>query len=301
MTLYRREARGLGAVEALTALLLRQRAEGPLAGLYDAGDVQWWWKDEWKDDASPQAVRTWLWSDDTGADVAWARVAEKGGLDAATGRIDADGGWLATAGEQVVAAVVAALGVLPARSTRPVWTVSDERDEELSDRLATIGFVRAPDQDFVQMWQQPATPPAALTLPIGFRFDDDRSRAPGRPHHLARRNGRDVAERLREVSLYRPDLDLCLRDADGTVAAYCLCWLDVANGVGLFEPVRTEDAYQRRGLGQALMAEGIRRLMERGARTIRVAREADNAASAALYRRSGFADAFRNLAWRRTS
>ena len=297
MTLHRREERGLEAVEALTALLLRQRAEGPLAGLYDAGDIQWWWKDE----ASLHAVRTWLWSDDTGADVAWARAAEKGAPDAADGRIDADAGWLATARDQALTDVVAALGVLPARSTRPVWTVSDERDEELSDRLATIGFVRAPDNDFVQMWQQPATPPAAASLPTGFRFDDDRSRPPGRPHYLARRNGRDVAERLREVSLYRPDLDLCLRDADGTVAAYCLCWLDAANGVGLFEPVRTEDAYQRRGLGQALMAEGIRRLMDRGARTVRVTREADNPASAALYRRSGFTDAFRNLAWRRTS
>lgn len=178
-------------------------------------------------------------------------------------------------------------------------TVSDERDEEFFDRLETLGFVRAPDQDFVQMWQQPTTSPAEPSLATGFRFDDDRFRTSGTSHHLAQRNGRQVAERLREVSLYRPDLDLCIRDANGTVAAYCLCWLDVANSVGMFEPVRTEDAYQRRGLGRALLAEGTRRLMANGATTIKVAREADNAASAALYRRSGFVDAFRNLAWRR--
>ncbi len=295
MTLHRREERGLGAVQSLTDLLLRQRAEDPLAGLYDAGDVQWWWKDE----ASLHSVRTWLWSDDTGTDVAWARVAERTGPNVAEGRTDADAGWLAKAREQVVADIVAALGGLPASSTHPVMTVTDERDEDISDRLAAVGFVRLPDQDYVQMWQQPATSPAEPSLPTGFRFDDDRFRSPGSPHHLAQRNGRDVIERLQEVSLYRADLDLCLRDVDGTVAAYCLCWLDVANGVGMFEPVRTEDGYQRRGLGRALLAEGTRRLMANGATTIKVAREADNAASAALYRRSGFADAVRNLAWRR--
>ena len=296
MRLHRREVSGLHAVEALTALFLRQRAEGPLADLYDAGDVQWWWKDE----AKPLTVRTWLWSDATGADVGWARVAERTAPDTADGRIDADFGWLATACDQAATDIVATLGLLPARSTRPVMTVSDARDEELSGRLVTIGFVRAPDEDYVQMWQQRPTPPAVPSLPAGFRFDDDRFRAPEIPHHLAQRNGPEVARRLREVSLYRPDLDLCIRDANSTVAAYCLCCQDVANGVGMFEPVRTEDAYQRRGLGQALMAEGIRRLMAGGAGTIRVAREADNGASAAFYGRSGNEDAFRNLAWRRS-
>lgn len=296
MVSHLREARGLEAVEALSALLLRQRAEGPLAGLYDAGDVQLWWKDE----AKLHAVRTELWSDATGEDVAWMRVAEDTEPNAADGQITADFGWLAGIREHIATDVVEAVASLPARSTRPVVTVSDERDQELSDRLWDTGFIRTPDEDYFQMWQQPTTQPNEPALPPGFRFDD-RFRVSGEPHHLAQRNGHEVAERLREVSLYQPDLDLCIRNADGTVAAYCLCWLDVANGVGMFEPVRTEDTYQRRGLGRALLAEGTRRLMSNGATTIKVARKADNAASAALYRRSGFVDAVRNLAWRRTN
>lgn len=296
MTLRRREATGLAAVDALSTLLLGQRAEeGPLAGLYDAGDVQWWWKDE----AKLHAVRTSIWSDGSGADVAWMRVAERTPPGDSGGRVDADFGWLASAHDEAVPEILAALVALPATNSRPVMTVSDERDGNLSELLSTAGFVRVPDQDFMQMWQQPAAPPVEPALPAGFRFDDDRSRTAGTPHHLARRNGPEVAERLREVSLYRPDLDLCIRDPDGTVAAYCLCWLDKANAGGMFEPVRTEDAYQRRGLGRALLAEGIRRLIAHGATTIKVAREADNEVSAGLYRRSGFIDAVRNIAWRR--
>lgn len=295
MTLRRREERGLRAVECLSSLLLRQRTEGPLEGLYDAADVQWWWKDE----AGRRVVRTALWADERGADVAWLRVAEPPDPAAPGGRLEADFGWLGHARDEALPVLVDALAELPARPDRPVTTVSDERDGEVSDRLAGAGFQRVPDEDFMQMWQRPDAMPEAPSLPGGFRFDDDRGRPAGTPHHLARRNGPTVAERLREVSLYRPDLDLCIRDADGTVAAYCLCWMDGANRVGTFEPVRTEDAYQRRGLGRALMTEGIRRLMAAGATTIRVAREADNPASATLYERSGFVDGVRNIAWRR--
>lgn len=298
--LHRREENGLRAVEALSALLLRQRAEGPLAGIYDAGDVQWWWKDEWKDGGSQLVVRTRLWSDDSGSDIAWMRAASKLALSGAIKRTDVDFGWLAGASGEAVAEVVAALQDLATQSSSPVATVTDERDNELSDRLTSMGFVRTPESDYVQMWQQPTTVPAKPQLPSGFRFEDDRSRNTGHAHHLAQRNGPEVSSRLREVSLYRPDLDLCVRDGDGTTAAYCLCWLDTANSVGMFEPVRTEDAFQRRGLGQALMAEGIRRLLAAGASTIRVAREADAGTTAAFYRRGGFIDGFRNLGWQRS-
>lgn len=149
------------------------------------------------------------------------------------------------------------------------------------------------------MWQRPTAPPPSRPLPAGMRFDDERSRPADRPHHLTKRNGERVAERLRECSLYRPELDLCVRTESGEVAAYCLCWLDPTNGVGLFEPVRTEDAYQRRGIGRALLTEGIRRMMAPGASLIKVARARENEAARRLYASVGFADAFGELQYRR--
>lgn len=79
------------------------------------------------------------------------------------------------------------------------------------------------------------------------------------------------------------------------MAAYCLCWLDAVNGVGLFEPVRTEDAWQRQGLGHALMTEGIRRLMGQGANLIKVSRDRSNHAAARLYTSVGFQEAHAKL------
>lgn len=171
----------------------------------------------------------------------------------------------------------------------------DERDADLRRRLEAVGFRHDPDGDVVQMWQQPTSLPDPAPLPAGMRFDDDRSRPARRRHHLNARNGRRIAERLRERSLYRPDLDLCIRTDAGEVASYCLCWLDQLNGVGLFEPVRTEDAWQRRGLSRALLTEGIRRFMSNGAGPIKVSRMRNIHAARGLYTSVGFQDAFGKL------
>ena len=52
---------------------------------------------------------------------------------------------------------------------------------------------------------------------------------------------------------------------DGAVAAFCTVWFDDVSRSGVFEPVGTDPAHQRRGLGKAVMAEGLRRLQRLGA------------------------------------
>jgi predicted N-acetyltransferase YhbS len=52
---------------------------------------------------------------------------------------------------------------------------------------------------------------------------------------------------------------------DGELAGYALFWNDARTGVGLLEPMRTEDAYQRRGIARMLLAAGLDRLARRGA------------------------------------
>ena len=54
--------------------------------------------------------------------------------------------------------------------------------------------------------------------------------------------------RLHETSLYDPELDLAVIAPNGDVAAYALFWNDFVTAVGMVEPMRTEDAYQRLGL-----------------------------------------------------
>lgn len=283
---------GLDSLRAVTELLLAARGDDPLAGLYEAGDLQWWWKDE----ESLASSRATFWLDDAGRPLACLMVAEEGPRRPDAGRFDCDLVWRPRADAAVRAEVfpvaLERLAALPVGPGRAVAITVDERDADWRARLEAIGFRHRPGDDLVQMWQRPVGPPPPLPLPAGMRFDDERSRPADRPHHLTKRNGAHVAERLLEGSLYRPELDLCVRTEAGEVAAYCLCWLDATNGVGLFEPVRTEDAYQRRGIGQALLTEGVRRMMAAGAGLIKVTRARENEAARRLYASVGFADAF---------
>ena len=85
---------------------------------------------------------------------------------------------------------------------------------------------------------------------------------------------------------YRPDLDLLAIAPDGRPAGFCILWLDGATGQ--VEPLGVHADYRRLGLGQALLAEGLRRLHAAGAREIYV--ETDNYRDAALltYEAAGF-------------
>lgn len=69
---------------------------------------------------------------------------------------------------------------------------------------------------------------------------------------------------VQRAPLYRRDLDLVAVAPDGELASFCTVWFDDVNRSGAFEPVGTHPAHQRRGLGKAVMAEGLRRLQGLG-------------------------------------
>lgn len=87
---------------------------------------------------------------------------------------------------------------------------------------------------------------------------------------------------------YDPSLEHVIVAPDGTFAAFCITWLDTANRIGLFEPVGTHRDYQRKGLGRAMMAYGLRFMRENGMRTAQVCSETDNTAASRLYQSMGF-------------
>jgi ribosomal protein S18 acetylase RimI-like enzyme len=53
----------------------------------------------------------------------------------------------------------------------------------------------------------------------------------------------------------------------GEIAAFCTIWFDDVTRSAYFEPVATVPHHQRRGLGKAIMTEGLRRLQRMGAIT----------------------------------
>ncbi|NMO22894.1 GNAT family N-acetyltransferase [Pyxidicoccus fallax] len=98
----------------------------------------------------------------------------------------------------------------------------------------------------------------------------------------------EVYQRVMGASHYRAHLDLVAEAPDGSLAALALCWLDPENGLGEFEPVATAPEHRRKGLAQALIQEGVRRMWKEGARTALVYAHAANPASVALYESAGF-------------
>lgn len=70
---------------------------------------------------------------------------------------------------------------------------------------------------------------------------------------------------IQTAPLYRRDLDLVAIAPDGAIAAFCTIWFDDVTRSAYFEPVATVPAHQRRGLGKAILAEGLRRLKRMGA------------------------------------
>jgi len=90
---------------------------------------------------------------------------------------------------------------------------------------------------------------------------------------------------------YRPDLDLVAIAPDGRLAGFCVCWLArLPNGetVGQVEPLGIHEDFRGMGLGRAILADGLRRLRQRGATSILI--ETDNYRDDAfkLYEAAGF-------------
>lgn len=268
----------------VTELLLLARADDPMAGLWEAGDLQWWAaldegsgsrRDAFWFDAEHRPIAMYMsWIADV--DV-YTEFLSRPSMDDATRH-------------RLIDLVVERLVSNRRFADKRRWITVDERDAPLRDRLESSGFGFDHNDDMVQMWQRPSGIPEAVALPEGMSFADDRTRNPGTPHHLVKRNGSGIVDKLLVQSLYRQDLDLSIHTVSGEVAAYCLCWLDRDNGIGHFEPVRTEDAFQRMGLGHCLMIEGIGRLMHHGADVIKVSRDRTNLAAERLYSRAGFTD-----------
>jgi mycothiol synthase len=80
---------------------------------------------------------------------------------------------------------------------------------------------------------------------------------------------------------YQPDLDLVAVEALGRVAGFCIAWLNAQGGQ--IEPLGVHPEYRGRGLGRALLAEGIRRLQGRGVGRILAATDDFREAACGLY------------------
>jgi GNAT superfamily N-acetyltransferase len=280
-------ASGLEYLELATALLQRARRANPDAGLWEAADLQWWWRR----DQHPDPARQIFWLDrDT--PVAAAVLTDWGGRWACD---------LLSAGHDLSGLVDTvwrrALERIDALPDGTVEMALRDDDLALVEPLIRAGF-EATAELAVTAWMTASERAGPAPLAEGFELVA-RGDVPALPHHMVRRSGERVAERLGECSLYQPELDLVVYAPDGAVAAYGLFWADPVTGVGLVEPMRTEDAYQGLGLARHLLAAGLDRLAARGCSRLKVSWLAGNRAARRLYLGAGFRPRSTSRTWRR--
>jgi GNAT superfamily N-acetyltransferase len=267
-------ASGLEYLALVTELLQRARLADAEGGLWEAADLQWWWRTPRRSDAIDHI----FWIDEQGpvAGVVLTDWGRAWGCDP-----------ILVPGVSTVTLPVIwsrALETIDALGLEAAEVLARDDDIELRGLLATAGFA-ADEEPSGITWMNAEDRPDVTALPEGFTLVD-RGHAPTSRHPMRRRSGEDVEARLLQCSLYDPGLDLAVEAADGAVVGYALFWFDRVTEVGLVEPMRVEDAYQRRGLARAMLTAGLERLAKRGARRLKVGYATDVAR--ALYVGAGF-------------
>ena len=271
MNLRRELMRGRERLAATSFILQRARMADPVNGIWDAADVQWWWRrsrvtDEldlpvWLDEVGPvAAVGLTAWGD--------------------TWQTDAFVASPAVSLEEVWSETISSVDVHAPPSLR---LITPEKNVELLQLALKSGFELS-DELSGTTWLDIDKRPK-FTEVDGFKIVDRTMRIDS-DHPMIARNGEYVESRLKECSLYDPTLDLVVEDNDGNVAGYALFWFDQTTSVGMLEPLRIEDNYQRRGLASFLIAAGLERLAQKGASRVKVGFESETAAK--LYSKVGF-------------
>lgn len=188
----------------------------------------------------------------------------------------------------------------PTSQQRRLRIFADHHDNVRRTILVRRGYTRS-DWPEYQKWQSLDAPILEVPPPQGFTVRAlgegaellERCYASGLAFHpddirVAVENREDVTwyRNIQNAPLYRRDLDLVAVAPDGAVASFCTIWFDDVTRTAYFEPVGTAPAYQRRGLGKAVLCEGLQRLRRMGAAIAYVGGGSEEAN--ALYYSAGF-------------
>jgi ribosomal protein S18 acetylase RimI-like enzyme len=154
--------------------------------------------------------------------------------------------------------------------------VLDEREQERTALLQRRGYQQARSMSFYSV-RSLSERIAAPQLPPGYRF--------AIVNDLADLESRVATERaampwssttvatyraLQEMPDYWAGLDRVVLGPAGDVAAFCCFWAETSTRIGVVEPIGCHPAHQRRGLGTALLNEGMQRLRALGMRDVYV-------------------------------
>lgn len=247
------------------------------------GDLDWWmW--QFEDPDPTNEIRLWFSGDEL---VGWAWLTPPASLDfhlhpdRPNGLLEQMLGWFTERSEEG-----------GETSERSVWAL--EHDVPDIVVLKNNGFQKT-EQHFALTLCPLDDEPPAPKLPEGFAVRPVRGeeelearvavhRAAFAPSPVTEQSFLNV---MRSTT-YRPELDMVVEAPDGTLAAFCLCWFDEENRVGLFEPVGAHPQFQRKGLARAACLAALRQLRALGGDAAIVLQTGRDEAGVRLYTSLGF-------------
>jgi GNAT superfamily N-acetyltransferase len=181
-----------------------------------------------------------------------------------------------------------------------IWV--HDKNEPLQEILQKRGFLKREDVEEHFRWQNLDGDIPEPILPKGYRLLSlaEGIRCEDKCDTVVKAFGSsglpiEIYQEMQTASLYRPELDIVSVDEGGTVASFCTIWYDPKNGTATYEPVGTHPDHQRKGLGAAVIYEGLKRLKALGARVAFV--QSYSNATDAFYHSVGFTQFDCGYAW----
>ena len=160
--------------------------------------------------------------------------------------------------------------------TRSISAFISDFDEEFQSIARSRGYRKNQDAPSYMLRFDPRDLPPVISLPEGFALKslaDDNNRAKvNRVLHRGFNHageppegGIQLRQKLETAPNFRKELQIVVESPTGDFVSYCGMWCEPTNRFAMVEPVGTDPAYRRKGLGTAAVLKGIRRAADLGA------------------------------------
>lgn len=177
--------------------------------------------------------------------------------------------------EEVLATAEDRLAALAPDGTRWLSVLANQGDALRQQVLAHRGYTRREQRAYHWRRDLDAPIPDAPVAPgYTIRPMGDASEFPARSWASWRAFHPDEPDKeyegwewyhnIQAAPLYRRDLDIVAATDEGEIAAFCTIWFDDVTRSAVCVLVGTTPEHQRRGLGKAMIFEGLRRLKRMG-------------------------------------
>lgn len=299
----RRAYAGAADVALLQQFTAKQTAEHGRVGLMHPGDIPHRIFNGLRRDDPYELIHLWEVDGDV---VAWTLLdPAHAGFDPQVAPVAREA-WPDLEPEVITWSEETLLRLMAERNSEATFVETDafEADAARCDLLRALGW-EAQDVEELMLTRRRTRELATPQLPAGYRIRTVRG-VEEAPEIAALHSAGfgsswtpELYRRVMESPGYDPDREFLVEADDGSLAGFCVTWLDEINRTGYFEPVAVHPEYRRLGLGKALMRAGMAAMREWGMEWAEVMYALDNPGSGKLYLGEGFEPLWKIVLYRK--